>query len=221
MTDTLTTTAPAAAVRRRRFSSKGGALITALVLVGAALAAWGYFTANERTEVLIVAADVPLGSAIDEGDLDTVLIGTAGGLEAVPASETDDIVGRFAAVALSPGMLLAPAHVAEAPLVGDGQQQIALPMSAEELPAAHLEAGWVVAIVDVTEPDPAGIGGDAETSLAPPTTWEAVVIDTAEYSTTASSAVTVYLAVDAGEAAAIVALAARDDVALTLQGAGG
>lgn len=220
MTDTLTTAAPAAAVRRRRFSSKAGALITALVLIGAALTAWGYFTASDRTEVLIVAADVPLGSAIDEADLDRIFIGTAGGLEAVPATETDDIVGRFAAVALSPGMLLAPAHVAEAPLVGDGQQQIALPMSAEELPAAHLEAGWVVAIVDVTEPGPAGLG-DAEAPLEPPTTWEAIVIDTAEYTTTASSAVTVYLAVDAGEAAAIVALAARDDVALTLQGAGG
>lgn len=218
--------APAALDRPpRRITGRQISIVVVLALVGALIAAWALWIANERREVVVVATAAPVGTELTEGHFTTMLVTADPGAALVDADQLDDLVGRYAAAALTEGQLLAPDQVTDTALALEaGTEQIGIGLAPEQLPAEHLQAGWSVTIVDTTDPTE-GAGAAAagtEEVLAPPRTFDAVVvgITRSDTSSMAGSKAVVYLAVEADQAAAIVTLAASGNVALTLRAGG-
>jgi hypothetical protein len=124
--------------RQRRWSL---ALLAVLVTVASALGfvvLW--MNAGGREPVLALRRTVAAGQTIEADDLQVVRVAADAGIDPIPSSARDDVVGRPAAADLLAGTLLVPEAVGTASGLEAGQAVIAVPVSPEELPA-DLEGG--------------------------------------------------------------------------------
>lgn len=175
MTDTFKRVDPAVADARqvskaRRPSShvsrRQGMLwaVGLLLVLGGALASLALVRAgDQRTEVLVMARDVPAGQQIMVEDL-TVAEVASDDLALLPATQQDLIVGSYTRVRILAGQPISPSLVQSEPLITDGTVVIAIPVSSIDIPAGTREQS----VVDLVVTDVASGGGavDAEVFIA-------------------------------------------------------
>ena len=104
----------------------GGAVLAALLLLGA----------GDRTRVVAVVRDVPVGQTVTTADVAAVRVGVDPALQTVPAGDLATVVGQRAAVDLRAGTLLTGSQLTTAPVPGDGEALLGLDLAAGQLPAA-------------------------------------------------------------------------------------
>lgn len=94
---------PAAAprvVRQRRRRPGLIALSVAMIAAGGLSGALLFTASGQRTAVLVVARDVPVGAAITDADLAPASLALDPAVKAVPVAKKKTVVGQRAAVAL-------------------------------------------------------------------------------------------------------------------------
>jgi hypothetical protein len=129
--------------RQRR---PGLAAIGLIVVLGmGAVFGWLYSTAGEKTPVVVMAREVPVGQVIERADLSTVDV--AGSVTAIAGTNLSSAVGQRAAVGLIPGTLLQRGMLTGADPIPAGQVQVGVALKAGQLPADGVHAGDKVAAV--------------------------------------------------------------------------
>ena len=123
-----------------------GVLCAALGGLGAAVV---HAETSSSAQVLMAARDVSRGEVVQTSDLAVVTIGSAPGVNTVPASELSSLVGGEARVDLPSGSLVGDGAVGE-PEVAKGTSQLGLRLAAGRLPVKVMPAGTRVTLVAVT-----------------------------------------------------------------------
>jgi hypothetical protein len=132
----------------QRVMRRGWVATGVLLIVLSALGSATLFRAlGPAQEYLALTNDVPAGAQITTADLMVVRVSSTPGLATVPAAETDRVVGRYAAVSLTAGSLVSPAHLTAQQVPGPGQQLVAVPLSRHDLPGGELAAGDPILLV--------------------------------------------------------------------------
>ncbi|PZF87550.1 SAF domain-containing protein [Micromonospora endophytica] len=199
--------APPRVVRQRRMRPGLLGLAVLLIALGGLGSAFAVTSVRATGSYLAVARTVEVGGVLSADDLVSVQVAGGQGLEPVPSGQLADVIGMRAAVSLTPGTLLTMAQLTDDPLLGPGQQQLALGLRAAQVPAPKLRPGDEVLLVSTPSEDRSAPAGGA-------TRFTATVIDTT--STDDRDEVVVYLALAVRDVPAVVALAAQDRIALVL-----
>ncbi|MFE9190435.1 SAF domain-containing protein [Micromonospora sp. NPDC007208] len=199
---------PPTVVRQRRVRPGLLGLAVLLIALGGLGAAFAVTSVRATGSYLAVARPVEVGREISAADLVTVQVAGGQGLRPVPAGRLDEVVGKRAAVALLPGTLLTLGQVTDDPLLGPGQQQIALGLKTAQVPARELHPGDKVLLVSTPDNN---ANGDA--AAAAGTRFAATVIDMVS---PANDDKVLYLALLTRDVPAVVALAAQERLAVVL-----
>jgi hypothetical protein len=184
-------------------------LAVLLIALGGLGAAFAVTSVRATGTYLAVARTVEVGTVLGQDDLMSVQVAGGQGLKPIRASRIDEVLGKRAAVTLTPGTLVTEAQLTDKPLLGPGQQQIALGLKPSAVPARNLRPGDKVLLVS-TPPK----SNDGRTTPSS-TRFTGTVIDS---DTPESNTVVVYLAVSVRDVPAVVALAADQRIALVLTG---
>ncbi|MGW3619653.1 SAF domain-containing protein [Micromonospora arida] len=198
---------PPTVVRQRRVRPGLLGLAVLLIALGGLGAAFAVTSVRATGSYLAVARPVEVGREISAADLVTVQVAGGQGLRPVPAARLDEVVGKRAAVALLPGTLLTLGQVTDDPLLGPGQQQIAIGLKTAQVPARELHPGDKVLLVSTPDKD-----ADADPAAAG-TRFTATVIDMVS---PANDDKVLYLALLTRDVPAVVALAAQERLAVVL-----
>jgi hypothetical protein len=186
------------------------ALAIVLIVGLAALGAYFYSKAGQKTPVVMVVKDVPAGHAISRDDLSTVNV--AGGVTAVAGSHIDSVVGEVATVELLPNTLLQRSMVTSGSTLPSSSAMVGVELKPGQLPASGLSAGAHVQVLQLpnkTVTAPAASGSQNATVLADSAT---VYTTTPDPSQTGGTLAT--LIVPKADAAAIAAASSAGLVAL-------
>lgn len=155
--------------RERRVRVGHLALAIALVVVGALGAATLVTMVAAEGEYLALARDVEYGAQINTEDLVIVRIGNPPGLDPVPASQINRVVGNYAAMPLAAGTLLTGSQVTAERHPGPGEVRLGINLRGERLPAQPIRPGNLLLLVDTG----AQSGGERPTT---PRTWNALLV---------------------------------------------
>jgi hypothetical protein len=150
--------------RRRRPAMV--ALAVAMAGAGVLASAAVYERTDHEVPVVVVTAAVPAGAVISAGDVATADVSVPSGVHVIPGTQLGQVAGQTAAVALSPGTLLAPAELTAAQPPGPGQVLVAVPVKPESLPASGLQPGDRV-LIAATPGDQGQSGNSGQTSILP------------------------------------------------------
>ena len=201
-------------VRQRRRRPGLIALSAALIAVGGLSGAVLYSSSGQRTAVVVVARDVPIGAQITKADLTEASIALDPAVKSVKAGAESSLVGQRAAVDLKAGSLLSPSQVTRKTLVGPDEQLVGVSLKPNQLPASPLAPGQKVLIVTTPDPNAADTtGGKPATDDAPPKTLSATVVKVGDPAT-GTGTVTVDVAVPSGDGPALASRVATGNVAL-------
>ncbi|MCX4554233.1 SAF domain-containing protein [Streptomyces sp. NBC_01500] len=129
--------------RRRSFMVIGGVM----VLAGAIGVAGLLNAAGNRSDVLVLAHDVPVGQKIGTGDLRVVALPHEPGLATTPAAQRSAVVGRRAAVALNEGSLLTKRQLAGDSTLRSGEELVAVEVKRGMAPVDALHPGDGIRLV--------------------------------------------------------------------------
>lgn len=138
---------PRVAARRRRpgvialcvlLIAGGGVGVVLLLLVS-----------GQRSQVLTVVREVPVGATVTDQDLGEASIALDAGVKAVPSADRDRIVGQRAATTLKTGSLLSASQVTTVTLLRQGEQLVPVGLKPEQVPASVLSPGMRVEILRV------------------------------------------------------------------------
>jgi hypothetical protein len=135
------------AAARRRTSRKSLTLSVLVVLLGGLIAFAAGRMLTAHTEVLAVARDVQVGSAITADDLAVANVPSDPNLLPIPAAQQSEVVGMVAQVPLTRGELLTRAQVGTGTGLTAGEMLVALPLKEGQFPARGLMPGQQVLIV--------------------------------------------------------------------------
>ena len=187
------------------------ALGITIVLIGA-LATWYVTTTTSRTvSVLTTNTTVQRGEAITQSDLTTISIAGGQNVDAIPASDASEVVGKVASVDLPAGSLLTTSNTLDTLPVPDGSSIVGIALNSSQLPYYRLAAGDSVRLVDT----PVAQG---EPPTSDPKTFDATVFTTTYDE--ANQTWIVDVVVPEREAASIAARAATQRVSIVLDGVG-
>lgn len=139
-------------------------LAVALVAAGGLIAAAVLRKVGTTAEYLAVSSTVEVGSTIERSDLSTVRITVDPALKPIRASAADEVIGKFAAVALVPGTLLTRAQLTDTAVPGQGEQLVGLSLPQERLPAERIKPGARVLLIVTADGGPVG---DQQATAAP------------------------------------------------------
>jgi len=117
------------------------ALAVALVGVGVLASAAAYGATNTQVPVIVLAANVPVGSVITAGDLGTANVSVGAGVQVIPARQMSQVIGQIAGTSLHPGMLLAASELATVRPPAASEVLIPLPIKPSFVPASGIGAG--------------------------------------------------------------------------------
>ncbi len=122
-----------------------------LIVAGATLAAV-MLAGNlaERELMLALARPVERGTVLTDADLTTVAVALDGGVPALPAAATDEVVGRRLVASLPSGALLSEELLAAGLGVADDERVVGLSLSPGQYPVSGLRAGDVVSVTAAT-----------------------------------------------------------------------
>lgn len=151
------------------------ALAIVLIVGLAALGAYWYSKAGEKTPVVVVVNDVPAGHTIARSDLSTVDV--AGGVTAIAGSNLDSVVGQVATVELLPNTLLQRSMVSTASPLPLDAAMVGVALKPGQLPANGLRDGAKVEVLQLP-------ARDATATVATPQTATVVVESATVYATT-------------------------------------
>lgn len=140
----------------------------ALTMLGALVAVWLVSAAGDRTDVVMLARDVPYGATLTAEDLTLTSVAVDPGVAVVAADDVAAWVGLVAAADLVAGSLLAPGQVVAVAPPGPGEVLVPVPVAAERLPASGLSPGDRLLIVDTP-------GVAADPPSVPPASFEVTV----------------------------------------------
>jgi hypothetical protein len=132
-----------ATARHRGRIGAGAVLLT----ISAILAVLVYGNLGDRSAVLAAAAEIRPGQMIEESDVKVVRVAADPDVATVPASRRADIVGKRAAVGLTPGSLLAPESVTAGPGVPAGNTIIGAVVKPGQYPIGLREGDEIVVLV--------------------------------------------------------------------------
>ena len=171
-----------------------------------------------HTEVLAVARDVQVGSAITADDLTVANVPSDPNLSPIPAAQQSQVVGMVAQVPLTRGELLTRAHVGTGTGLAVGEMLVALPLKEGQFPARGVTPGQQVLIV----PTPGAAGSTSGTDAMGGTSdrsTEATVAEVGPVNPTTQVTV-VDVRVREAEGPAVAQLASTGSLALILLPAG-
>jgi len=206
------TIVPRAHARLRRLDLRvamGLVLMLVAVLGGASLIR----SAQERTPVLLVAGSVQPGEVIDSADVRVAEASLPAGVDYVPASMRDQVVGRVATEPLWEGKILSSASVSEAPPLPPGTVAITLLLPAESALGGDVRAGDRVAVISSPTPDQAAAGEDRPATILFP---EVPVLSVRRASSAEGQGLLVTLTLRLEEARALAEARSRGRVDLAL-----
>jgi hypothetical protein len=106
--------------------------------------------------VLALARDIPYGQTITVDDLVVARIASDPALAPVSAADLNKAVGLRASTDLHRGALLLASDVTNAVVVQPGMQEVGLPVHTSQLPAAGVQVGQRIVIVQIGEQSAAG-----------------------------------------------------------------
>ncbi|MGW4462394.1 SAF domain-containing protein [Micromonospora sp. NBC_01796] len=199
--------APPKVVRQRRIRPGLLGLAVLLVALGGLGSAFAVTSVRATGSYLAVARPVPVGAILTADDVVRVEVAGGQGLAPVAASRLNEVVGKRATASLTPGTLLTAAQLTDKPLLGPGQQQVAISLDVEAVPAKKLRPGDKLLLIGLPDKNSTG-GADAAS-----TRFETTVIDT---SLPDNNTVVIYLALAVRDVPAVVALNASDRIAVVL-----
>lgn len=199
-------------LRQRRRRPGLIALSVALIAVGGLSGAVLYTSSGQRTSVVVLARDVPIGAQITRADLTEASLALDPVVKSVKASDETTLVGQRAAVDLKAGSLLAPSQVTRTTLVGPTEQLVGVSLKPSQLPATPLSPGLRVLIVSTPDPN-AVSAGKTSTGDTAPQTLAATVVKVGDPAT-GTGITTVDVAVPVGDGPALASRVATGNVAL-------
>lgn len=154
----------------------------ALVALGALAAAYLTQVVGNTIPVVAVVQTVRAGEVIDRADLAVANVAADPALAPVAAGRLDSFVGQRASVDLSAGSLLTEQAVTDDVVPAAGRSLVGVALTASQLPAAVLQPGDRVRVVDTPaaqgEPPsttPATIPGEVASVVGPDDTGLTVV----------------------------------------------
>ncbi|MCP3858927.1 MAG: hypothetical protein GY704_04685 [Phycisphaeraceae bacterium] len=176
-----------------------------LLVVGvfALTATWFYSSTSDREPIVAVRNPIERGQQISAGDLMVVDVASDQAINALPSSESGQVLGRTALVDLAPGTLMSADLYADQALIAAGNGVVGLALDPGEYPTLTLGPGDRVRIVET----PRGTD-DAEVVLVD----NAEVIDVAPIGV--QNQLFVSLSMATTEADAVVSAASQDRVRL-------
>ncbi|MET9300691.1 SAF domain-containing protein [Micromonospora aurantiaca] len=186
-------------------------LAVALVAAGGLIAAAVLRKVGTTAEYLAVSTRVEVGSVIDRSDLSTVRITVDPALKPIRASAADDVIGKYAAVAMVPGTLLTQTQLTDTAVPGQGQQLVGLSLPQERMPAERIKPGADVLLVVTADDGP--VSNQQQT--AAPISIKATVVDVRAGAKEGTTLLNVAVAERDGPLVASRAAAGRIVVALT------
>ncbi len=198
----------------------------ALVFVSIAAFATVYSSATRRSQALIVTSTIEQGQAITAGDLGQANVSVSNGVVPVAVVDAGNLAGKRAAVTIPAGSLLTAGDVTASPPVSTGDAVVGLALKAGQLPAAGVEPGDQVMIIQTGSPGAAvtgltAAGPSAGAASAPDTgilVPQASIFGTASPASDSSGATSLLVSVEVSTtlAAAVSTAAAADQVSLVL-----
>ncbi|WP_327591317.1 SAF domain-containing protein (plasmid) [Nonomuraea sp. NBC_00507] len=143
------------------------ALAVLLIVLGGLGALYLVTTLTDRTPVIVMARDVPVGQMFTEQDLTTAMLAADDTVAHMPGNQMGQVVGKVAAVDLAAGTLLPPTAVTTAQSPTAGQHLVALAVKPSQVPARGLRPGdqVVVVLTPAEEQQPSGANGAAPRSI--------------------------------------------------------
>lgn len=117
------------------------ALAVALVGLGVLASVAVYGATNLRVPVLVLVANVPVGTVITASDLGTASVSVSPGVQVIPARQMSQVVGQVAGTSLHAGMLLTVSELATQRPPAPGEVLIPLPIKPSFVPASGIGAG--------------------------------------------------------------------------------
>jgi SAF domain len=187
------------------------ALLVALVVGLAALGAYWYSRAGQKTAVVVVVRDVPAGHVIERSDLSTANV--AGDVTAIGASHLDSVLGQTAAVELLPNTLLQRSMVTSSRGLSPDQAKVGVEVKPGQIPADGLPDGASVEVLQLPSKDAAGSGQQPPAVLAQQATVYSSAADPSQ-----SGGTLLTLVVPKSSAAAIAAASNAGAIALVQVG---
>ncbi|WP_329242881.1 SAF domain-containing protein [Actinoallomurus sp. NBC_01490] len=184
--------------RRRRMLVLG----VLLVLAGALAAGYLYTGMGDRVAVIVVARDVPVGTQLSAADVATTRVAVDGSVTVIPGRQLRQVVGRYAAVGLRKGTLLAASQLTGAVSPRPGQQVVPVAVKLDQLPARGLQPGDQVLVIATPGQDSQDQGASGGSS--PPLTQNTPASVDGVSSPDADGDVRVDLVVDAQVGPAVV-----------------
>ncbi|WP_244967415.1 SAF domain-containing protein [Streptomyces cacaoi] len=208
--------------RRSRMRMLVGALVLVAGAGGTALLVQG---AGDRSDVLLLARDVPAGQVVSAQDVRVAAVSSDPALHPVPATQKSSVVGQRAGVDLTAGTLLTRKQLRAASGLRSGESMVAVEVARGGAPVEALERGSRVQVVATPgkgeTPAETGSGQkqpDGATGGQVSEDIEARVMRVGRMN--ASGSTVVHLAVDAADASQVAGRSASGRVALTLDAEG-
>ena len=132
---------------RRSWRYTAGAI--AAILAGGLLSVSIYTASQHAESVFVVASTMQRGATFTAADLTTIAVTPGQRIDGYTPSESRQIIGRVAAVALPRGSLITHAAVASQLPLPSGQAVVGIAVKSSQMPAIGLEAGDRVVITPV------------------------------------------------------------------------
>jgi hypothetical protein len=207
--------------------------LVSLVVVCASIAIFAdlYASADHQSSVIIVTETIQQGQLFAGSQLGEASASISSGVTAIPVADASELSGHRAAVTIEAGSLLTPEDVTTAAPIASGDAVVGLALKAGQLPAAGVEPGDRVQIVQTASPGTPlssvsnssssstsgsqSSGGGSETGVLVP---QATVFDVEVPSSNSSSGASLLVSVEVSStlAASVSTAAAADQISLVL-----
>jgi hypothetical protein len=163
-----------------------GVLLVLLSALGGVL----LFSSNDdRSEVLVAAADLEPGQPLERSDLRIQRVALDGGIASIDPSDAPELIGRITVGQVPAGTMLAPGMFAADAALGADEMVVGAALDPGEAPLSGMQVGAPVEllVLDVpdagqaaTTPDAAAPSGPTATSIGTGTVWAVEPIATGQ-----------------------------------------
>lgn len=198
---------------QRRWRPGLVALAVALVATGGLSAAYAITLVGSTGSYIGISRTVDAGAKISAADLVAVRISADPALRPIPASRSDEVIGKYAAVRLFRGVLLTEDQLTDVPIGGSGTYLVNIGLSPSKVPAQRVRPGATVVLVAT----PAQTFTANQPTAGPAQTFDGVVADITEPNQ--NGTVYVNVAVAERDGPTVAMLAAAERIVIVLAGA--
>jgi hypothetical protein len=207
--------------QRRSRNLAGASLGLLLILLCAAGVAIFTVNAGHRRGVLVMTRAVAAGTAIQPGDLGETRVASDSGIHLLASSGRGRVVGRVAAVNLTPGMLVSLDLLSNGSLVSSGHAIVGLALKPGEMPSRLHALDHVMLVQTASASTGTSAADGATVSPAPiaPLVARAQVFAVEAAADRQTTVVSVIVTTD--QAPRVASASARDQISVVLLGDSG